>query len=190
MPSIFKVVVGQEYGGQQCTAVFHYRAVSTIPGQAAELVTAFTDTIVPAYAAVQNIDVLNKYCSVVNLTDPTDYDGTTYDGHGSVGTSGSGLPAFVAYKVPFKLAPSVIKNGYKRIVGVDESYCENKSLNVAGKAALSSLCNVLEAVVTGTLDSYTPIVARYTGNQPITTYVAAEIVGHKAFGVTTQNSRK
>lgn len=190
MSALIKVTIKQAYHSEDCDMVFHYFTPTSVGNVCHTFDNYVSSTLVPAINAIQNSQVLNISASLVNVLNPLDYSNVLFTGNGDVGDNNSGMPKFLALKFDYQLAPSTIKRGFKRIVGVDRSQIAFADIADTSYGAMDACGAVLSAVADMGGFQLAPVVARYSGAMPIVTYQTAQIVAARCRHTTSQNTRK
>jgi len=158
-------------------------------GSPADLIDAFTTTVMPAIRAITNqnaeyeLIVCNQYHGGLSFAASAIAIGGT--------VTGDCLPPFVSWD--FTLVRSAVgeQNGYKRFAGVSESKQQNGLVDAGFVSVLDNLATILQADLVGSLDTYQLGVRRSQINQiPVNTPTVQTISAAQYSKIGSQNSRK
>lgn len=142
---VYQIVDTQIQQQQTCLNVYYYKVTSEsiTDNKAADVVTAYITTVLPAVAATQDDDVTHTSVSAKNIFDDTDAHEELISVGGGLGT-GEILGTFEA--VGFRLIGdnASVRNGAKRYPGITESGVTD---GVITQTALITALNALAAVL-------------------------------------------
>lgn len=181
----------QSYRGQRCLNVYTYKMFASMGGKAADLRAQWTNVPLTALQAIQSDGVTRVSLTTINLNDPTDFEVFLYNGGGSGNVGGDALNPFYAYTFLYTRPSRLMRNGFKRFVGVPEA-ASTDGINLTG--AYQTLCNTLGAALHAPLttmagDDWKPaIIHKSNAHPPVYTADYAAAVAFIHFG--TQNTRK
>jgi len=194
---LFQVKVHQSWGstvGKALLNVVYYRQLSGSLGSS-QLADLFDFYVMPKMADAQGNMVYYNSIEVVNLDDPGDYTiGSVTPTQGT--NTGDCLPVFVAYSFILGRTTRAVRNGHKRLAGVDEGH------QVNGVVTNQDMLNALNAFATmvGTTlvtannsDQWQPRIYRAAGvnskGQPVerADFPIGSVVYQR---ISTQNTRK
>jgi hypothetical protein len=195
---ILEIIDRQEFFGQEVINRYWYRldAISTpdIPA----LVVSFLAAVVTPVRAIQSDQLQHLDTTVINHTDPFSF-GTVANGATGILADPAILPPFCAFGVRLLRTSRDMRNGHKRIAGMQENYQDDGFLEPGIIAGVAGAVSGMAAVITESIRNYSPVVVRNrpTINDPAIdpldtatwryTLVAGVALKN---AVTTQNSRK
>lgn len=130
---VWQLVLVHDYLNQQCRSVWHFLQGFTGDGVPAanNLAEAFLDTLMPAVGqGLRGSFIMNtvfyRSLEITNLFNPGVFVDYT-QGLPQQGGAGAaeGMPPFVAYNIRSSRERRDIRRGFKRLVGVPETYGQN-----------------------------------------------------------------
>jgi len=162
MSKQFRLVLTQTYQSVTCNNVFYYTSASDLTTQADNLCQAFSSSVLSALAAVQNVGVTSTNLYAIDLNEGIDYHNLIVDVDGTMGDANGGIPPFNAWGFKYTTTGSLIRYGYKRFVGIDETAQEGGEPTSGTLTNLNTLAGILDGAITNTALSFTPIIVRFT----------------------------
>lgn len=187
----YRVVTTQTYHGKTVNNAYYYSHSSSGTAMPLDIANAFESQVLAVINTIQNAGVENVSTYVTEVNDPSNYGGIINTGGGNVGSVASGLGSFDAWSFRYGLIPSVIRYGYKRFAGVDESMVDAGQATGAAMGLLNPVAAALSAQlnVTGG-ENAIPYVLRLIGDSVPYIVTAAQVVNCIYRAYSTQNTRK
>lgn len=190
MATIFyRLTVQGNYKGSNWNNVFHYRTNDSDNPSASELNGAWTGEWMNALRGIMNVICAINSIYSVRTDDLGDYASSPIGLFGQVGTSASAMPAQYASCLTANTTGSVIRHGYKRFTGVDESMMTQGDLATPFVAPFDVIKTKMQTVIQGVTASYTPVVVRYNTASPPVIVLSAAIDNASFRNFNTQRSR-
>lgn len=160
---IFELTLKQTYGssGEELINNFFYKRVGA-SGTSSDLVGGFVDTdeLLDKIHGVQADFIKDKGIRCINLGNLADFNDSALTGNGTQEGSVA-APAHEAISFSLKIDTRALRPGGKRIAGLANAWSEDGVItNVAELAAIETLRLGLAGVITGTEDSYVPVVIK------------------------------
>lgn len=191
---IYEVKLFAEFISKQVLNVFHYQAAAA-PGSSLALRNSFVTDVVNVIRTIQVENIHYDSVEVANLNDPSDFasEGLTAT-HGAIGAEG--LPPYAAYTFKYARATRAVRNGFKRIGGIPETWQDNGIIDTTHVSDMNTVATALALTLTGSgADVYVPVIARilYPVPNPLHlpgTASAFNITGVSYEHIGTQNTRK
>jgi len=188
---LWSVRVTQVQDGQDCLNQYFYRELSTPSSTPAwlALAVAFNGTVIPSLQLVQSTDLGYTNVDFFNLDDPTEFGTATTTAVGLVASEA--LPPFVAWSFRLNRITRAVRNGYKRIPGVPESFQANGTATTAAIVLLTNSAAILAGTLTesGGSGVWKPqVVRRLPGPPP--THTPFDFGLCQYLAITSQVSRK
>lgn len=186
---LYEVVLVQDYIGQRCLNVFHYKSNTSEDDIQFQCGTAFNVDNLPDIALIQSEDVTYQDILVRNITgDLADAAVTPTTTQGDI--VGLELATFYAASFRYNRVSKDTRNGSKRFTGMVEESVQNNSFTSAFQTLMDALAIVLDNDISSAGKTFQPIILRkpelgagvwqYSDVQTVTALDRA----------TTQNSRK
>ena len=173
MAKIFRLTLTGDYLGQNWANVFHYTSVSDDASQAGDLIGAFYTYVLPALKNAANTRTNFTHQHVVDVPDTGDYADESYtDQHGLFGANTSSLPPNYTNNIVLNTTGSVIRHGFKHLVGQDEGSLTNGVYTSTYLGFLQDVGNAIVADLTFDIHTFVPVIARYAGSPPVITLTA------------------
>lgn len=187
----YELCVVQRLFEQEVCNVFHYQLLRTGPGPA-NLVTAFNTFVRPSIQATQVDNLEYEEYRAFNINQAqTEFSTIPTSGTGD--TAGDGMPPFVSYAYQLVRSSKEVRNGAKRIAGVDETWVTDGVLDPSKQTAVDTAAAVMGITLqVDGLNTFLPVVLRYSGTLATGyTVDASSAVANVIFKrISTQNSRK
>lgn len=173
---------------------YAYRQVSG-DGDASALINAWVDTVLPAVVNIQSVAIGHTSIQVFNLDDFADFADLSLSGESNTGTqTGDCLPRYNAYAFIYHRTTRAVRNGWKRIAGVPESFQVNGVVTNSGALdALEALAVLFGSALTdGDGNVWNPRIYRRAlpDHVPPVTRADFAIQAVAYERLTTQNTRK
>jgi len=186
----FRLTHTMTYQGKTINNVYHYTSSSNVVGQADNLCAEFFTQMLNAICAVQNTEVQHVQLYAIDTNTMTDYATYFLTNQGAVGSAPTGLSPFMAWSFTINTTASIIRHGFKRIAGLDETQQEEG----LPTSAASTLLDALETKFVTSLSNggftFTPVIARYNNANPPVMTAFANATSCSFKRISTQNSRK
>lgn len=142
---VYQVIDTQVADGQKCLNVYFYRvqSESSVDNTAADVCTAFIATVLPPIVAVQSNHVTHTQIEAKNLLNESDAHTQLISETGAAGTGTDFYGTFEAIGFAETGSNHAVKNGAKRIVGVDEDTVTDGIFAAGLTTALTAVAAVL-----------------------------------------------
>lgn len=177
--------------GQPWANVYHYQLLRQGPGPG-NLITAFNTDIIPTLLTIQINNVQYTELEAFNLNQPqTEYSYAAVTHTGQL--TGDGMTAFMAYGFKLVRGTKEVRNGSKRIAGVDETFVTDGVLDPLYQSAVDAVAAKFhQTLQVGGQDTFLPVICRVQGTLTggYVIEASAEVIGADYQRITTQNSRK
>lgn len=117
----YQLIDRQVYAGQECLNVYYYQQLVGEGVGADELIDAFVGSVIPLIINLQVNTLEHTEIAVINIDNDADYAtrGLTEDNFGTL--TGDGMPPYAAWAFRYNRTTRAVRNGQKRIGGVDEA---------------------------------------------------------------------
>ena len=201
---VIEIVVNQLFNGQEGTNIYHF-ILADDGVSVQDLVQGFIDDRMASILGVANADLTVGLVTGRNLFDASDTGEVDVDLPGTSGAAGDDQSPFLAWAVKLLGDNAVVKNGAKRIMGINEDWTNNGLFaNALFLPFLNTFKDALLLPVTesgGGVGVMLPIIVK-RALEPLIGYrlpeSAAEaiatgisyIIETTLDGITSQNSRK
>lgn len=190
MSKEYRLTLTQTYLSATCNNVFYYTSPSNLLTQADNVCAAFSSTILGLLAAVQNVGAVSTQLYAIDLNTGTDYHTLTVSQAGLMGDANGGLPRFTAWGFRYTTTGSLIRYGYKRFAGIDET-AQEQGLPTSGTLTnLNTLAAALEDPITDGGFTFSPIIVRFTNDSPPVVDFFTSVTTCSFQRITHQTSRQ
>jgi len=186
----FRLTIGGTYQSQNWNNVFHYRSATDAAGLAADLVDKFQDELISALRGIMTPNCTINSVYAIDVPDTGDYAGVDALAlSGQFGSASVGLPPNWTNCFVLNTSGSPIRHGFKRFAGCSEDAFTSGTYNATFDGAANTLSAKMDDVLVGALDSYTPIIPRYTGSPAVITLWTAVTGAYRAQASATKTRK-
>jgi len=186
---LYKLTLAGVYQSTNWNNVFHYETQSDDSPSADELISIWQTEWLNALKDFMNVSCNIASAYVLNLMDYGDYSSDTIGVNGLVGSGVTGLPPQWASCFTANTTGSVIRHGYKRFTGVDESMVASGQLATGFVSAADVICAKMIATLNGASAEYFPVAVRYNEATPPVPTLWTLLVDASFRRFNTQRSR-
>lgn len=165
MAKMFRLTLSGTYQGIEWANVWHYQSNNDDTGQAAGLAAAWNTEWLNAIKGIMNVQVAITHTHVIDVPDTGDYADSVHIG--VLGTFGGGstrMPPAYTNSYTLNTSGSVIRHGFKRFIGMDETMMDSGNPSSAFNTASGVLEAKFDNPISDGTHTFTPMIVRYTGD--------------------------
>lgn len=198
--NVYQIIDNYTFLGQQCSNVYFYQIGPGLVTGAADLLTLFTDQVLPAILEVQPAQIVHTAVTIQNLFNAVEYAEELMSTPGELVGAGENLPSFISGGYTLARQTPTTRSGKKRIAQAGEAYTTGGFWVGDGVVVGNTLADILENTLTsGAVQVLFPVIVGRIlveeGEYRLPETMAEAIVNGIVdciFStlVTTQNSRK
>lgn len=185
----FQLIDAQYYLGQGILNVFHYKAIAGSTPNAQYLVAGYLVSVMTPMRACQDVDMEHISITALNLDDTSDF-WVEVPTSGNLGTYTGTHPlaSWVALSFMYHRADRAVRNGWKRIAGIDEEVVAGNEVVSGFMTTVNALASAFASTIDVSGTQYVPVIVRK--NVVPTASLDFAITGVSFRALTTQNTRK